>query len=439
LSERNFRIEACKNLKKEENEMVAEEGQPSPASPSPGKSKRFWVWIILLGILGAAALGGYWWFFLRNQVSTDDAYIHADIAQISSRIDGRVLQVLVENHQPVEVGQVLFRLDPKDFQVAVDQSRAVIQNLEAQIQSAEINISLTGTQTLADVETAGAGLKASKEQVQAKIHLIAQLEKNRLAAAAEMKNAQSHYRRYQDLYSQKLIAQQDRDDAFTAFEAAQANLKAIDDEIASTRSSLKAIQQGIEEAQAQLETAVSNRKRVQIQQLSLKSLNAQRKAAQAQLEQAALNLSYCTVHAPIQGYVDKKNVQVGDWVKAGQSVMAIVPLEAVYIRANFKETQLADVRLGQPAKIEADLYPGFVYHGKVAGIAAGTGAAFSLLPPENATGNWIKVVQRVPVRINLDSPPPPDHPLRVGLSLHVTIDTSDQSGPRLRPLEKGKN
>ena len=419
--------------------MVDKDEKSSFVSSSPPKSKRLWAWIILLAIIGAAGWAGTWWFFLRNRVTTDDAYIHADIAQISSRIDGRVLQVRVENHQPVDVGQVLFRLDPRDFQVAVDQARAVVENLDAQIQSADIHISLTGTQTLAGVETAGAGLKASKEQVQAKIHLISELEKNRLAAAAERENAQRHYRRSQELYSQKLISQQERDDALTAFQGAQAKVKAIDDEIESTRSSLKAIQQGIEEAQAQLKTAVSNRKQVHIDQLNLQSLKAQRKAAQAQLEKAELDLSYCNVQAPINGYVDKKNVQVGDWVKAGQAVMAIVPLRAVYIRANFKETQLADVRLGQPAEIEADIYPGFVYQGKVVGIASGTGAAFSLLPPENATGNWIKVVQRVPVRIDLNAPPPPDHPLRLGLSLQVTIDTSDQSGPRLRPVAKGNS
>jgi len=163
---------------------MADKDEKSSFPSPPGKSKRLWVWIVALGIPGATALSGTRRFFLRNRVTTDDAYVHADIAQISSRIDGRVLQVRVGNHQPVDVGQILFLLDLKGYQAAVDQARAVVENLEAQIQSAEINISLTGTQTLADVETAEAGLKASKEQAQAKIHLIAQMEKNRLAAAA---------------------------------------------------------------------------------------------------------------------------------------------------------------------------------------------------------------------------------------------------------------
>jgi membrane fusion protein (multidrug efflux system) len=163
----------------------------------------------------------------------------------------------------------------------------------------------------------------------------------------------------------------------------------------------------------------------------LDSLKAQRDQYKAELDTARLNLSYCTLPAPVDGYVDQKWVQVGDRIAPGQALMAVVPLQAAYVEANFKETELTDVRLGQPAKIRADIYPGFAYRGRVAGIGAGTGAAFSLLPPENATGNWIKIVQRVPVKIVLNTPPPPERPLRVGLSLTVTIDTGDRSGGTL--------
>ena len=151
----------------------------------------------------------------------------------------------------------------------------------------------------------------------------------------------------------------------------------------------------------------------------------------AELEAARLNLSYCVIAAPIDGYIAQKNIQLGDRVQPGQALMAVVPLGKIYIEANFKETQLTNVRIGQPASISADIYPGYVYTGKVSGIRAGTGAAFSLIPPENATGNWIKVVQRIPVKIELDRPPPPDHPLRVGASLDVTIDVADRNGSYL--------
>ena len=149
------------------------------------------------------------------------------------------------------------------------------------------------------------------------------------------------------------------------------------------------------------------------------------------MQEARLRLSYCNITAPIDGFIAQKHIQKGDRIQPSQILMAVVPLEGVYIEANYKETQLTHVRIGQPVDIEADIYPGYTFKGKVAGIRAGTGAAFSLLPPENATGNWIKVVQRVPVKIRLDKAPPPDHPLRVGLSLIATILTKDRRGSML--------
>jgi membrane fusion protein (multidrug efflux system) len=172
---------------------------------------------------------------------------------------------------------------------------------------------------------------------------------------------------------------------------------------------------------------------VEAQTYSLAALKGQMEEAKAALETARLNLSYCTIVAPIGGYIAQKNVQVGDRVQPGQPLMAVVPLQEAYIEANFKETQLEHIRIGQPVTIEADTYPGYTYRGKVVGIRAGTGAAFSLLPPENATGNWIKVVQRVPVKIVLDNPQPPQYPLRVGASLLVTVNTRNRSGAVLVP------
>ncbi len=184
-------------------------------------------------------------------------------------------------------------------------------------------------------------------------------------------------------------------------------------------------------ARAQLQSARSERSNVDVQIRKVESLKGKRDKSLAELEAARLNLSYCVVAAPIDGYIAQKNIQVGDRVQPGQALMAVVPLNKIYIEANFKESQLTEVRVGQPAAISADIYPGYAYKGKVAGIRAGTGAAFSLIPPENATGNWIKVVQRIPVRIELDQPPPPNHPLRVGASLEVTLDIADRSGSYL--------
>jgi membrane fusion protein (multidrug efflux system) len=183
---------------------------------------------------------------------------------------------------------------------------------------------------------------------------------------------------------------------------------------------------------AQLRIAEAQDLQVQMERYRVTNLEAKIEKAQAELELARLQLSYCKIYAPITGYVAQKRFQVGDWVQPGQPLLAIVPLQEVYVEANFKETQLKEMRIGQKAKIKADTYPGYTYRGKVVGIRAGTGAAFSLLPPENATGNWIKVVQRVPVKIILDEPPPPEYPLRVGLSLEVKVDISDKTGPKLK-------
>ena len=200
-------------------------------------------------------------------------------------------------------------------------------------------------------------------------------------------------------------------------------MKALTAEIERAKASLLASQEQVKQAQANLEIAQSGRKQVQIQLHALESLKAQRDEAKASLEQAQLNLSYCTITAPLDGVIAQRDVQVGTRVQPGVPVMSVVPLSRIYAEANFKETELTHVRPGQPAAIKADIYPGRTWPGKVSGIRPGTGAAFSVLPPQNATGNWIKVVQRVPVTIEFDRPLPPDYPLRVGLSLTVTVDT----------------
>jgi membrane fusion protein (multidrug efflux system) len=158
--------------------------------------------------------------------------------------------------------------------------------------------------------------------------------------------------------------------------------------------------------------------------------------AEAAVREAELNLSYCTIVSPIEGVVSRKAIEVGQRVQPGQPLMAVVPLHDVYIEANYKETQLTDVRVGQPVEITADIYPGYIYRGTVESLSAGTGAAFSLLPPENATGNWVKVVQRLPVKILLQEPPPTEKPLRVGLSVEVSIDTSNRQGPFVSSLRQ---
>lgn len=381
----------------------------------------------MASIAGAA----YWWFFLRDKVTTDNAYVVADSARISARVPGTVIRVHVENDQPVERGQALLELDPRDYEVALEQARATVARVEAEILAAEASLAMVDSQTDAQLQAARTVPPETMHKRREAQHRLDELLKRRQALVAELREAQRDFQRFDSLYRTKTVPERQWEQAATTLEKAKAQLEALDAETSAVRASLNAIDKVIDRSQAQLEAVQSDRAMVEVQRHKLAALKAQLDEARAAVRAAQLNLSYCTVTAPLAGYIVQKSVQVGERVQPGQPLMGVVPLEEAYVEANFKETQLEKVRLGQPATVRADIYPDHPFTGKVVGIRAGTGAAFSLLPPENATGNWIKVVQRVPVKIRLDTPPPPEYPLRVGLSLKVVIHTRDQSGPRL--------
>jgi membrane fusion protein (multidrug efflux system) len=395
--------------------------------------------LVGLGIVVvAAAIALYWLLVLRYRVTTDDAYVHADSAQISSRVDGTVIEVMVDNDFPVERGQVLLQLDPRDFEVAVEQAQGVFARTQAEVRAMEISVSVTDIQTAAQLNKAEAEYQGAQDRKNEALHRLQQLRKQREGAYAEMTQTQRDYKRFEALFQSNVVPEERRDQANTAMVKARATVEATDAQIKALQASLQAIQQEVQQAQAQLKSVQAERQQVEVMKEKLAALYGQQQEAQSRLKAAQLDLSYTTVSAPISGYIAQKSIQLGDSVKKAQPLMAVVPLHDVYVEANFKEDQLKNVRLGQPAIIEADIYPGYVYHGKVSGIRAGTGAAFALLPPENATGNWIKVVQRVPVKIILAEPPPQDRPLRVGLSLYVTISTRDRTGKVLVPLASNK-
>ena len=378
--------------------------------------------LAILLLLGLVFGGGYWWVYVHGRVSTDDAYVMAHVASVSSRINGSVAEVLVDNNDPVKEGQILVRLDPMDYQVAVDKAQAVVATMDADVQSEEVTVDLVERETQGQFLVADAALAEAKKAEQAKLHDLQEVVKKRLAAQADLTYAQREFNRYEDLYRRRAGSQEMRDNALTVLEKAKASLKEVEAQIASNQASFEAASHRTAQAKDDLEIARSDLRKLALERHRLDSLRAQKKGAQADLEGARLELSYCTIKAPISGHVAQRSVQVGDRVQTGQPILAVVPLHAVFVEANFKETQLERVQPGQPASVKADIYPGYVYQGTVSGIGAGTGAAFSLLPPQNATGNWIKIVQRVPVKIELDQPPPAEYPLRVGLSLQVTID-----------------
>ena len=410
------------------------ETEKESASDSKGSVARKRIkWIVALVICGGILGTAYWRLFMRNRVSTDDAYVHADSAQVGSRIEGTVVRVLVDNNDAVTVGHRLVELDPATYRIAVESTRALLEQAEADVKAAELSVPQVGIQTASRVQTAEAALKAAHDQKQESLNRLSEIESKRSAALAQFTLARRNDSRYEALFKRGSVAKEQRDQASTALKQAKADLDALDAQYAATKAVLAGAEEKINQMDAQLKAARGNLVDTDIQRYKLASLKAKRDQHKADLDAAQLHLSYCTITAPISGYVAQKWVQIGDRIQPGQALMAVVPLQDAYIEANFKETQLTHVRIGQPAKIVADIYPDHTFHGKVVGIGSGTGAAFSLLPPENATGNWIKVVQRVPVKIFLDTQSPSDRPLRIGLSLTVTIDTTDRSGPVLLP------
>jgi len=416
---------------KKVTELNNRDGEPRSESKKRFGKKKI-VGLGLLIFIAAAAGAAYWRLFEYNRVSTEDAYAKADSAQISSRVPGTVLRVLVDNDYFVRAGQRLLELDPAVYETSVQKAQAQLDQAEADVRGLEASVFQTDLQTKAAVEAAQAALKGAHDTRQATQNQLSELASQRAGDLAEFKLAQKDYQRFEKLFKSGAVAAEQRDEARTKFKQTQAALDAVDARISSASASLEGTEQQITEAQANLKSARADLYKNDIQRSRLASLRAQRDVHRAELDAAALNLQYCTITAPINGYIAQKSIQDGDRIQPGQALMAVVPLQEIYVEANFKETDLTHVRIGQPAVIQADIYPDYQYLGKVAGIRAGTGAAFSLLPPENATGNWIKVVQRVPVKIMLDKPPPADHPLRVGLSLEVTIKTSDRSGKLLR-------
>lgn len=405
---------------------------PTQNTPQKNQNKKFkWSWFVGISLVGMVLVFTYWWFFVRNRVSTEDAYVKADSAMVSSRVPGTIIKLLIDNDDFVEEGTVLIQLDPEDFQAEVNKKQAALERTEADIKVMETTIELTESRTKAQVEIAEAALKAAQNREIEARHRLDEVKKNRGGVAAEFNQTKTDLARYSNLLKSGAGSQQQQDKSSTAFKKAKAQLEAADAQIAATQAELAVILQDIDRARAQLDSAQADRLQIQVERNKLASLKAKLVEMEADLQLARLNLSYTIIKAPIAGYVAQKRVQVGDRVQPGAALLAVVPLHDVYVEANFKETQLADVRLGQPVEIRADIYPDHVYHGRVVGIRAGTGAAFSLLPPENATGNWIKVVQRVPVKIKLDDPYSTEYPLRVGLSLDVSISTKNKSGPRL--------
>ncbi len=342
--------------------------------------KSIWLRRVLLVVVAVVVLAAIfpairYYRYFSSHVSTDDAYVDGSVGLISSRVTGTVVKVFVEDNWRVKSGDKLIELDPTDYRVRVNEAQAQLERARQ-----------TVDQLYAQVAAAQSGLKLAESQ---------------------LNQARIDYNRAKALKTQGVVSSEYYDQATTGLRVALATQALAKHQMMQAEAAL-----GAREDHARYDRPIVNQ-------------------ARAALEAATLSLSYTVIKAPFEGIVTRKNVHVGHRVEVGQPLMALVPVRGLYITANYKETQLTDVRVGQPAEVEADIYPGYTYQAHVDSISIGTGSAFALLPPENATGNWVKVVQRVPVKIVLDQPEPLDKPLRMGLSVEVAIDISDTRGPLL--------
>lgn len=382
------------------NEPRTVTGEPAEleevaASSQRQAARRTWLMRLAVAIVIAALLYGLWYLVWgRNQVSTDNAYVTAEVAQVTPLISASTLAVHVKDTQFVRRGAVLVELDPARPRIAVAQAEADLAATRRRFMQAQA----TNSALAAQVSARGAD--------------IAQARARLAAAQAELAKARSDLARREALAGSGAVSAEELSAARNGQAAAQAALKAAESAVAQAGASREA---------AMGEFGANDA----LVRGSSVDTDPAVKAALARLDSARIDLANTTIRAPIDGVVTRRQIQIGQRVEAGRAVMTIVPLDKVYVEANFKERQLRRVRVGQPAEVRADIYGAdVIYKGKVAGLSGGTGASMAIIPAQNATGNWIKVVQRLPVRIELDPAQLARHPLRVGLSMEVTIDVS---------------
>lgn len=401
----------------------------------PRKSGKLVRVVIVVAIVAILAVSGvFLWRYLNTYESTDDAQVDGHIDAISARISGHVMDVEAEDEKYVKAGEVLVRIDPNDYEVALAKAEADLADAEAALETSRINIPITSTTTSSQLKSASSNrgdatafLLGAERQLNAAQARQVSADAGVREAEANLAKANDDVRRYKPLVDKDEISRQQYDTAVDAADAARATRDArmaavaeAEQNVVVARSVVEQATQRIKEADASVESAGTAPQQVAVSETRAKSALAQVAQRRALVDQAKLNLSYCTIVAPVSGIVGKKTVEIGENVSPGQQLMAVVPLDDVWIIANFKETQLSRMKPGQRVKFTVDAY-GKEYKGRIQEIGGASGSRFSLLPPENATGNYVKVVQRVPVRIDLDPGENSDHRLRPGLSVDPKV------------------
>jgi len=422
----------------------------SAAGGAPKKRLIFLI-ILLIAIGISVPYGRSLWQYYQSHESTDDAYVVGDVVPMSPLVAGTILSVHVDDHQWIEAGQLLVRLDPREFAAKVQQAQAIVKVAEAHLHQAALEVVQEQDSTSSDTARTNASLRAAHSVLRETQHGIDEaraalraLESAVSVSQAEVDAQDVHlslartaFTRARELMDDGVVSQQQFDEAQNAVETVQAERRVAAQKLAQAqrevergRADLRTKQQSVErvrameaEAQAMVAGSQANEQNVDIKQAEVAVMRAMVEQRQADLDYANLQLDYTVIRAPVAGVIAKNNVEVGQVVQAGRPLMAIVPLQNVWVEANFKETQLRLMRPGQKASLEVDAYPGEVFTGAIQSISPGTGAVFSLLPPENATGNFVKIVQRVPVKIVLDTPLNNEFVLRPGMSVMATVTT----------------
>jgi membrane fusion protein, multidrug efflux system len=402
-------------------------GTPLPAAPRAGLFQRKpWLRTALRVLLVVLLIGAaiFWWNG-RKYEETDDAQVDGHIDPISARVSGHVMRVNVEDGQYVKAGTLLAEIDDRDYQVAVERARGEYMDAVGSAQAAQFNIPISQVGSSSQIQSAQAGVTNTEAGVSAARKQVEEAQARLVQAEANARTANLDQARYQSLVVKKEISQQQYDQVVAAATSANATVDAATASVRSAQEAVKQAKAQQGQAQAALSNAQITPKQISATEARARAGEGQAAKYKASLDQAELNLSYTRVFAPVDGVVGNRGVQVGENVQAGQEMLSLVPLHDIWVTANFKETQLEHMRPGQRVEIGVDALGGQKFDGTVTSIGGATGSRFSLLPPENATGNYVKVVQRVPVRIDFSdrgkSEFNQDGRLRPGLSVTPSV------------------
>jgi membrane fusion protein, multidrug efflux system len=388
-------------------------------SPPRKKGKRRFIVIGVVAVLIVGALL-FWWHSTYYE-DTDDAQVDGNLFQISARVAGQVIKVNVEENQAVQAGYLIAEIDPRDFEVAVQQDEASLESAEANYEAVRVNVPVIGVNTSTNLQSAASGVRTSDATVQQAQRQLEAAQAQVQQAEANNTKAQLDLKRYTPLVEKDVISKQQFDATVATADASKAALLGAKASEIAAEDAVRIARDRVIQSQALFTNAQTAPDQVKIQKAKADQAAAQVEQSRAELAQAKLNLGYTRIVAPVNGIITKKSVQVMQNVSVGQNLMTLVSLDDIWITANFKETQLRLMRPGQRVKIHVDAY-GREYDGTVTQIGGATGSMLSLFPPENATGNYVKVVQRIPVRIDLtDRNEDRDHLLRPGLSVEPTV------------------